>query len=217
VELDQLAVRGQLRQRPGGASAELVMPVRADDHQRHRPVGRSNEPQQLQRRLIGPVQVIEHHKRRRLPGQPFQQPGHSIEQPQPRRVGIGWPVHHPGVGDLGSRGGQLGKQPGQLGRVDSGEGLGIGRVQGAQQAAQGQRPGPKRRHPFGLGAGSPADQQPAARGRFADQRRLADTGLASDQHESTPLPQPPRPGSPTCGPGNSMVSDSTSTRPRSTR
>jgi hypothetical protein len=184
VQLDQLTVRGQLGQHPGGTSTKFVTPIRTDDHQRNRPVGRGDEPQQLQRRLISPLQVIKHHQRRRVPGQPFQAPGDGIEQPQPRHVRVGRLLHRPGVGGLGSRGGQLGKQPGQLGRVGPGQGLGIGRIQGAQQAAQSRRPRPERRRTFDLGAGTPTNQQPATRGRFTDQRGLPNTGLTTNQHQA---------------------------------
>jgi hypothetical protein len=93
-----------------------------------------------------------------VPGYPFQEPGDSVEQSQPRGVCVGWAVHQPGVGGLRSRGGQLGKQPGQLGRVRPGEGVGIGWAKDAQQAAQGRRPGQN----AGVGSASAQVPQPTS-------------------------------------------------------
>ncbi|CAM5724493.1 hypothetical protein SVIOM74S_00696 [Streptomyces violarus] len=76
----------QLReQRPQRmATVQVVRPVRGEHRQ---PVPQNTpaeqEPQQIPRRLVGPVQILQHEQQRRDIRHIGQQPRHPLEQPQP--------------------------------------------------------------------------------------------------------------------------------------
>ena len=79
------------------------------------------------------MQVVKHHQRRRMPGEPFEEPGEGVEQAQSRRVGIEWALDRPGLAAWGSGPGQLRQKPGQLDDVGSGECHDFGRAQGGEE------------------------------------------------------------------------------------
>ena len=76
------------------------------------------------------------------------------------------------------------EQPGQLGGIGPDQLGDVTVIQGGQQRAQGYAPRPKRRCALGFSTCSPAEGQPTARGRDADQRGLTHARLAADQHQT---------------------------------
>ena len=156
------------------------MPVRTDDQQRDRPHRLRDELQQLQRRLVGPLQVIEHEQYRTAAGEPLQETGYGVEQAKPRCPGVPWTT---GI-DRGRRVDQLREQPSQLRGIGPDQLGDVIVIQGGQQRAQRYAPRPKRRCALGFSTCSPAEGQPTARGRDADQRGLTHPRLAADQHQT---------------------------------
>ena len=81
-----------------------TVPARRCDRWRSTSTGASvrapgQEPQQVPGRLVGPVQVLEHHHQRPGPAGSLPEPGHRLEQLQPERH----PAHAAGRSDPGSR------------------------------------------------------------------------------------------------------------------
>ena len=72
----------------GDRLGQLVVPVGPDDHQRHRPVGLGDEPQQRERGRVGPLQVVEDDEGGRVPSEPLQELGDRVEQAQPRHLRV---------------------------------------------------------------------------------------------------------------------------------
>jgi hypothetical protein len=163
----------------GGIGGKLVVPVRADDHQRHLPDRLRDEFQQLQRRVVSPLKIVEHNQRWTVAGEPLQQTRDSVEQAKPRCLSV------PRIFQIG-RGGhttQLGEQPRQVGGVGPGQFGDLTGVHGGKQRAQRHTPRPERRRALGLGTRSPTDGQPTARGGDGDQRGLTQARLTAHQHE----------------------------------
>ena len=67
---------------------QLAIAVGPEHEEPHRLLGRHDVTQQLQARLVGPLQVVEHQHDRLLSRQLDQQADHSREQQEPLRVGI---------------------------------------------------------------------------------------------------------------------------------
>jgi len=111
----------QLRGRPGDTGGHLRTPVAdAEQHRRARRMAQE-ELRKFQRRLVGPVQVVEHDRHRSLAGLGLEQQPHLLEQPVP--VETGPPVHRPFGGaeqQLGQRGSRL-----ERGHVDTERHVGL--------------------------------------------------------------------------------------------
>ena len=135
-----------------------------------------------QRRLVGPVQIVEHEHERALLRAAAQQPGERVEEPEARLL----------AGEAG-RGrqrrqarAQLGHELRQLGRVGAerrAQPLRLGR---RHELAQHLHPGPEGRRALAFEA-APDQHLRAALARHAREllgrARLADAGLAGEQHE----------------------------------
>ena len=78
--------REQLAQRM--VDGDVGVAERAEDAERHRPVGEDDVAEQLDRRSIGPVEVVEHEEHRALGGGPFEQVDHALEEHEPLRLGV---------------------------------------------------------------------------------------------------------------------------------
>ena len=157
-----------------------VAPGAEDQHPGGRePAGQ--EVQELERRGVGPLQVLQDDDQRPLAGGRQQDGGELVEQPEAGRRGQLVAGRRP-VG----RPRQLGQEPGQRG--------GAGRQPRRSPASGHERPedlhpGPVRRH--ALPRPAPAPHHPRAarlrRGRRrGDHRRLADAGLAGEQDQPAP-------------------------------
>ena len=165
------AGQGELLGLPGDLAqlrGRLGVPVGAEQGHGLRGQGAGQESQQPQRRLVGPVQVVEHHEHGPPGGQAAEAPRDRLEQAE---LGV---ARGGGAHRFGRPGGRL-QQPARLAEV--------GRWQAA--GLQHLRPGPVRWRAVAFPA-EPA-QDEGSRPSLADQRgqhrRLADAGLAADHQE----------------------------------
>ena len=184
----QLGAAGQDGERRGDVGAGLVRPVGTHQQQPPGTGPATEETQQVEGGGVAPLQVVEHDHDGRMAGGLGEQPPDCVEQQQPTRVirrSLRAPRHHPEVRQ--HRRPYLGRDgvP-QLGaRVD--------------QLAQRLGPRPPRGRLVAVPAGAP-DHRGSARtdrgGEPGQQRRLAHSGLAGDQHETCPgrirAPRPTR-------------------------
>ena len=152
MQLYRLPARGNPGHQAGGVVGELVVPVRTDDQQRDRPHRLRDELQQLQRRLVGPLQVIEHEQYRTAAGEPLQKTGYGVEQAKPRCPGV---PRTTGI-DRGRRVDQLREQPSQLRGIGPDQLGDVIVIQGGQQRAQRYAPRPKRRCALGFSTWFPS-------------------------------------------------------------
>jgi len=170
----------QGRQRVVGRGVELA-PGGEHEHPGGRePAGQ--EVEQLQRRRVGPLEVLQDHHQRPVVGGRQDDRGELVQELEAGRgrLGVG--------GRRGGRPRQLGQEPGQCGGVGG---------QPAQPRVLGDQgpehldPGPVGRRPLALPAPAP-DHAGAGTlgvgGRLGGHRRLADAGLAGQQHQPTPAP-----------------------------
>ena len=81
AQADQLGRGGQVGERRGHSRGRFAGTVGADQ-QEAAPCGLPDEEaQQIHRRGVGPLQVVEHHHGRPAIGRPAQQPAHRVEDP----------------------------------------------------------------------------------------------------------------------------------------
>jgi hypothetical protein len=138
------------------------------------------EGEQLQRRRVGPLEVVEDHDQRPLPGGGQQHRGELVEQPDP-----GGRVRLAGLRER-DRPGQLGQQPRRRGQPG---GEPSQALVGRDQRPQHLHPGPVGRRPLPLPAPAPGDPGAAplgVGGRRRGHRGLAGAGLAGQQHQPAP-------------------------------
>ena len=180
------AARGQLDEHLGRRLGQLVGPVRADDHQRHRAVGPRRRtaaaPASRRRPTAG-----RRARRARAPGGRAA-PGSraTASNSRSRAASVSTGRQSTAAPGSGARPCLTAACPDSSGssrassRPRSSVTAGPRR---AQQAAQRGGPRPERGCPLRVGARAPADRPPAARRRLADQRGLADARLAADEHQ----------------------------------
>ena len=161
------------------APVELVGPVGRDQHEPLAARGAQQEGEEVARRAVGPVQVLDDEHERRLLGQPAEQGEQRLEQ-----AGLGELL----VGGGGGRVAGLGQQPAQLGLAGAGQlAEGVG-AELAPQVAQ-------RRDDRGVGqlalaqldavAGQHARAGgPGALGALVHQAALADARVAGHQQRA---------------------------------
>lgn len=159
--------------------ARLGVAVRAEDRDRLRAHALGDEQQQLERRQIGGVQIVEHDRDRPLARAVSQHASDRIEAPKPTRGGI-------------ARVGRCGRHPELRHELrDLGERRGLDpRSSVREDLAQHFDPRPQRRGTTGLPRSAPGDAHTRALGRVrerARERRFADARLAVDeQHGAAP-------------------------------
>ncbi len=180
-EARQLAVdRLDLRVATG---ARVVMG--GDDEHRHPGEHPRHEGQQQQRGLVGGLQVVDHDEQGALGAQRAQEQRDGVEQGEARAVGL------QGLGDLGQvealahLGGEA-ADPAGAGTQPPAQ-LVVGGARG--QLADHLHPGPEGGRAAAVPAAGPDDARPGAPRLLAEglgQARLADPGLAGEQHEAAP-------------------------------
>jgi hypothetical protein len=174
---------------PGGEAGEqghervaggLVEVAPGAQHQHGR--GRESpgqEVEQLERRRIGPLEVVQDDQQRSFPGPGHQHGGELVEQPEPGRRGqLVSPARR-----VGRAGRGVGQEPGQRGG-----GAGQTPVL-ADERAEHLDPGPVGGGALTLPAPPPHDPGAANLGRGRHRRghrRLADPGLPGEHHQPTP-------------------------------
>ncbi len=166
-------------------AAALGGAVCAEDQQSRRVRGPGEVAQQQQRRTVGPLEVVEHEQHRRRPRQLGQQPDDGLEQPV--ALGLGLVLRRRRkVGDAPA---QLGDQPRELGPVLARPSPKVGEL-GVH------RPMPERLEERLVGDHGLARRAAGEhdRARVVDpprelgaQRRLADPGIAGEQHDPAAL------------------------------
>ncbi len=171
------------------AAVEVVGAVGDDDRDRVGERTREEEGEEVARRAVGPVDVLEHHHDRALVREPPEQAEDDLEEP---RLGGG-----AGDGSVGTRcrshlgRAEVGKEPGQLTAAGADD---------LRQPLRRERPQqrPKRTDERGVWQPGLAELKAAAQqhlsprgaglvGELADEARLADTGLARDQACRRPI------------------------------
>ena len=198
------------------AAVEVGVAVGGQDEHPHRRDRAQEVAQQEQRRLVGPVQVVEHEDDRGVVRAGGQQVGDGLEQAVALGVGLGLQR----LGQAGDPGAELGQQPGELAR--QGAQLGPQPVGGdrrgvaPQRLREGLEGGAQLRV-----AAAPEDGAALVVGDadgLGDQPGLADAGLAGDQHQAAlarrrppSTPTPARPARPPPGEGEDRAP---SRRPR---
>ena len=178
-------VADQLVQRV--AVGDLALAVGAEEQHPARR-GRAHEmPQQLERRPVRPLQVVEHEHHRRLRADLAQQRGHGVEEAEALRVRLR-AAHVPapaGGGMVGGRGPELRQQDRELRRA---------RAQPVAQGVQRRARRPPAQHldhrlveRQGLLVEAPVEHRRAVRvragGHLGHEPRLADPGVARQQHQ----------------------------------
>ena len=167
------------------ASVQLVGAV-GGDHQ-HRGIGQGagQEAQQVPGRLVGPVQVLDHHHQRPGPCGRLPEPGHRLEQLQPEAL------------RLARRGDQIREQGAQTDPAGAGPLEHLVATVPGDQLPQGTDDRRVRQSVAAQRHALSADdlRTPVGRRRRqvvherVDDRRLARAGVAADQREPTPLDQ----------------------------
>jgi hypothetical protein len=178
----------------GGQGPQQRMPpvhlgVPVDAHHHHQQPGTlqlpAREPQQGQRRRVGPVQIVQHQQQRPAGRRRPQEPGEAVEQPEAGRL------------RLDRRRRRQVRQARADGRHDLGDVGGAGahllaqrrRVGGLDVGADHLDPRPERGRALPLPAAAP-QHQGTTRSRLGrqllGQPGLADAGLAGHQHHPAP-------------------------------
>jgi hypothetical protein len=176
---------GEVRKRGGEGviAIDLGVAIRSDDEE---PcvlqVGR-DELEQLQRRAVGPVEVVEHDDEAVLPGHGREKAAHDVEEPETRALR----VRAVAYGEVRQAFAQHGEDVHQLRRPRAGRrdrGLEADLIDPAPERGV---PGPEGRCRAVLPAASPP-QRDAARLRFggehAGEPRLPDAGLPGEQSDA---------------------------------
>ena len=165
--------------------------VGAEDQKPRRARGPGQVAKQQERRPVGPLEVVEHEQHRRRPRQLGQQPDDRLEQP----VALGLRLVLRRRWKVGRAAAQLRDQPRQLGPV-----LARARTQVRQLGIHGpvtERLEERLVRDHGLARRAPGEHDCAgvvdAPGELRGQRRLADPGVAREQHD--PAVPPVRVGS----------------------
>ena len=163
-------------------AARLVVAVRPQDEQRHLVQRAADELERPERRLVHPVQVVEHDDERRARGAGREERRERLEQAEAGVVA----VRGRRLGDVAQRGAQLGRHRREPRRARR-EVLGQLRGRpGPRELAHDLRPRPHRRCAAAVPAGAPHDGRAALTGprsHLARERRLADAGLAGQQDD----------------------------------
>ena len=130
-----------------------------------------DEGQQLERRQVGPLEVVEHDDQRAVGGGLGQQVGHRLEHPEP--------------GAVAGRRRRRRRRRGRAGSCSSGAAA-AGPPRATSDAHDGQ-PRPERRRGAALEGVAPEDRRapaPGLGGQLLEQPGLADAGLALDEHDA---------------------------------
>ena len=177
---------------------ERVTPVQlvgaVGGHEEHALVDEvaGEEVEQVERGRVRPVQVLEHEGDRSLDRQAVQEAQHQLEQPAgARREDVG----HDRIGHVVA---ELGQQASELTPRAADDRSQLGRSHPPDERAQRRHQRPERLDRAGL-AGAPTDEpQPVGAldlvGQLAQQSRLADARLATDQDDRRRPVRRPRPG-----------------------
>ncbi len=167
--------QGPERMRP----VYLVRTEREHEQHAHAAQAPHEQRDEVQRGAIRPLQVLDHEHQRPVGGQALDHPEHQLEQARAARL----------AGRAGRAGRlwvELGEQASQVRPRRTEEAVELAGVHHAHERAQrvDQR---AERHPLASELDAAADQHPRSAlagplGRLLDEPRLADAGLAADQH-----------------------------------
>ncbi len=181
------------RRREIRARVRLRVAIGRDRQERDVGQGPGHEQQRVQRRGVGPVQVVEHDDEWALLGDRGKQRRERVEAPEPRLVG----VQLRGLRGRAERGAELRQQSRDPGRAGAEGGAQGGKVGAPAQRAADLHPRPVRGRAAAVPAASPSPGG-ATRGgeldELARQRGLADPRLPGEQDQAAAARQRPLQG-----------------------
>ena len=167
------------------AGLELGVAVGPDDEHRDLRQPLRQVLDQEQRRLVGPVQVLEDEHQRRVARGALDELGDAVQQVA--ALLLGRQRHR--LGDVGVADAQLGHELGDLGRVLAerlAQHLGRHLARRLLDVLDGGQVGRRALLVDAVAGEHAQTEPPRLGGRLLDEARLADAGLAADEHESRP-------------------------------
>ena len=170
----------------GVAAAQLDVAIGRDHEQPRRPELAGEELEQQERRLVRPVQIVEHQDQGRAPRGVAQEADHRVEEAKARLLRI----EARRLGQVGEDLPDLGDHARDLGAAEPEVLAQLSRLASGGVGAHDLDPGPERGCPLAFVAAPPVDLRAAdARvgGELFRDARLADAGLA-DQEQDPRLP-----------------------------